>query len=180
MAKTTKAFSVLSDIASVCRAQARALPSREEKELFWTGIGISLQGVKYVCPLEDVAEILTMPSYTKLPGVGGWVNGVANVRGKLLPLLDLDLFFFSDASTQVQSRRRVLVLDQGEMYTGLIVDKVWGMQHFPLDGYTKTVEDVPDSIRPFIGGSYHREGEVWLVFRPKRLLKDARFMKLAG
>lgn len=180
MSKVTKAFIALADMARVCRAQARALPSREEKQLFWTGIGIRLNKRLYVCPLEEVAEILKLPAYTKLPGVGGWVNGVANVRGKLLPLLDMNLFFFDDSSTQVQSRRRVLVLDEGEMYTGLIVDQVMGMQHFPNDGFIKSTEGVAEQIKPFVDGCYQRDGEVWQVFRPKRLLKDARFMKLAG
>lgn len=180
MSKITKAFMALADIASVCRAQARALPSREEKQLFWTGIGISLHKHLYVCPLDEVAEILKVPTYTKLPGVGGWVNGVANVRGKLLPLLDMNLFFFGDATTQAQSRRRVLVLDEGDMYTGLIVDQVYGMQHFPNDGFIKTIDGVAEPMKPFVEGCYQRDDEVWHVFRPKRLLKDARFMKLAG
>jgi twitching motility protein PilI len=180
MSEANRAFTTLVDMAAVCRSHARALPSREEKQLFWTGVGIRLHQNLYVCPLEDVAEILKVPPYTKLPGVGSWVNGVANVRGKLLPLLDMNLFFFGDTTNQAQSRRRVLVLDEGEMYTGLIVDHVLGMQHFPADGFHQYVSNVPEAIKPFVEGCYQRDDEIWCVFRPKRLLKDSRFMKLAG
>ncbi|MEJ2682511.1 MAG: chemotaxis protein CheW, partial [Gammaproteobacteria bacterium] len=80
MSRTTTAFVKLAELASVCRKHARALPSSEKTQSVWTGIGISLHHAYYVCPLNEVAEILKVPPYTKLPGVGGWVNGVANVR----------------------------------------------------------------------------------------------------
>lgn len=180
MSEASEAFVALVDMAVVCRANARALPSQEQQKAYWTGIGISIHKRLYVCPLGEISEILKLPACTKLPGVGGWVNGVANVRGKLLPLLDMNLFFFGDKSALVQSRRRVLVLDEGDMYTGLIVDNVMGMQHFPKDGFRENVEAVIEPMRPFVDGCYRRGEENWHVFRPKRLLKDTRFMKLAG
>ncbi|MEJ2741272.1 MAG: hypothetical protein P8176_01975 [Gammaproteobacteria bacterium] len=63
MSRTTTAFVKLAELASVCRKHARALPSSEKTQSVWTGIGISLHHAYYVCPLNEVAEILKVPPY---------------------------------------------------------------------------------------------------------------------
>ena len=42
--------------------------------------------------MGEVSEILDPPDYTRVPGVKDWVVGIANVRGSLLPLMDLKGF----------------------------------------------------------------------------------------
>ncbi len=59
-----------------------------------------------------------------------WMKGVANVRGRLMTVMDLSRFLGQPSELQ-EKRRRLLVLDQDDLYTGVIVDEVLGMQHFP-------------------------------------------------
>ena len=42
-----------------------------------------------VSKMGEVTEILDPPDFTRVPGVQSWVVGIANVRGSLLPLMDL-------------------------------------------------------------------------------------------
>ena len=46
-----------------------------------------------IAPMGNVVEMLPVPEATPLPGVQPWVAGLANVRGRLLPLFDLEVFF---------------------------------------------------------------------------------------
>jgi twitching motility protein PilI len=89
-----------------------------------------LDGHRMVSPMMEVAELLTPPSsITKLPGVKPWVRGVANLRGRLLPLVDLESFFGNPPVKNL--RRRILSVEQSDLYSGLVVSEVFGMQHFP-------------------------------------------------
>ncbi|MEJ2668963.1 MAG: chemotaxis protein CheW, partial [Gammaproteobacteria bacterium] len=74
-----------------------------------------------------------------------------------------------------------LVLEQGEMYSGLIVDHVLGMQHFAAEGFRQQVSSSKmNAVAPFVEGCYKLAGEHRMVLRPTRLIADERFMKLAG
>jgi len=113
-----------------------------------------------------------------LPGVQSWVKGVANVRGRLLPLFDLAAFFGEKMGKQ-RKQRRVLILETSNVYSGLIVDQVFGMQHFQIDTYSADADGVKEQVKPFVAGSYRLDGHQWWVFNPMGLAEDARFVNAA-
>jgi len=128
--------------------------------------------------MGEVSEMLEVPGYTHLPNVRSWVKGVANVRGRLLPLFDMADFFGDQLSGQ-RKLRRVLVLETAGLYSGLMVDQVFGMQHFPVDTFQQNVGNLPESIMPFVDGSYPSGPFQWSVFNPATLALDPRFADAA-
>jgi twitching motility protein PilI len=172
------AFIKLAEYSARCRERSLQLPSRQDVVQYWSGIGFLLDGRRYVAPLEQVSEILTVPSYTRVPGVHHWMKGIANVRGRLMAVMDLTGFLEKSSSLQ-DKRRRLLVIDQGDLYTGLAVDDVFGIQHFPVTGYTPDPDDVDESVRPFLQGAYEKDGEFWQVFSIEHLAEDPRFLQVA-
>ncbi len=178
MSVAESAFEALLHLAQQSRAAARGLPAQADVRPQWSGIGFSLMGHLFVAPMGEVSEMLEVPNYTHLPGVQPWVRGVANVRGRLLPLFDMGMFF-GDRLLGTRKQRRVLVLETENLYSGLIVDQVLGMQHFPMDEYSYQSGKVAESIQPFVAGSYPQGGDVWSVFRPALLADDPRFTNAA-
>jgi twitching motility protein PilI len=178
MSAASAAYALLADYYKRCRKHASDLPLQEDLVQYWSGIGFTLGEVHYVAPLEQVSEILSVPSYTRVPGVMNWMKGVANVRGRLMTVMDL-IGFLDKTPTLKEKLRRVLVLDEGELYTGLVVDEVLGMQHFQVDGYTAEPPKLDDAIQPYIEGAYERDGEYWPVFSLFRLAEDPRFLQVA-
>lgn len=179
MSDSQEAFQTLLQLAQHSRAVARGLPAQADIRPLWSGIGFSLMGQYFVAPMGEVSEMLEIPPFTHLPGVQPWVRGVANVRGRLLPLFDLAAFF-GDKLTGTRKQRRVLVLETRTLYSGLMVDQVFGMQHFPVDEYREQAgDDVVPDILPFITGSYPLGGRQWSLFRPALLAEDARFINAA-
>ena len=73
-------------------------------------------------PIDEIAEILEIPRLTKVPGVGPSVKGVANVRGRLIPVLDLMQFFYARHSKVQAKRQRLLILESGDLYSGIVVE----------------------------------------------------------
>jgi twitching motility protein PilI len=185
MSALPAAFTALLDLAQRSRQAAKGLPAQAAVVPHWSGIGFQLMNYYMVAPLGEFSELLEFPSYTKLPGVQPWVLGVANVRGRLLPLFDMAAFFGSRLEGQ-RKKHRVLVLETDGLYSGLVVDTALGMQHFPVETYTKAVKEMDDELRPFIKGSYAqtRSGltapdQRWYVFSPMMLAQEARFVNAA-
>lgn len=92
MTESQTAFELLLDIDRRCRLLAADLPSQEARLQRWSGIGFRLGPHWYVAPMGEVAEVLHEPRCTLMPGVKPWVKGVANLRGRLLPVMDLGGF----------------------------------------------------------------------------------------
>lgn len=91
-------FQLLVDIDQRCRRLAAGLPAQQEAVQSWSGIGFRMGGRFFVAPMGEVGEVLHEPRYTQLPGVKTWVKGVANVRGRLLPIMDLCGFLGTELS----------------------------------------------------------------------------------
>ena len=120
MTDSLTAFELLLDIDQRCRLLAADLPSQETRQQSWSGIGFRIGAHWYVAPMGEVSEVLHEPRYTLLPGVKTWVKGVANLRGRLLPVMDLCGFFGHELSAR-RKQRRVLVVEHRDVFAGLMV-----------------------------------------------------------
>jgi twitching motility protein PilI len=180
MAVNREPFELLEDIASRTRANSKGLPAQQEVKATWSGIGFMMGGQRYVTPIKEVAEVLEEPHYTRLPGVKNWVKGVANVRGRLVPIMDL-MGFFDSASIAHSRNNRLLVVSYNGILSGLIVEDVLGMQHFLADTYRDTTSaNIPEKVKRFVSGSYKRNQEEWVLFSLFKLAEDADFLQVAS
>lgn len=171
-------FAALLDLAERSVNSAKGLPAQADIKPHWSGIGFMLAGHRFVAPMGEVSEILAEPPSTRLPGVQSWVRGVANVRGRLLPLIDLEGFF--GGSLGGRKSRRVLAMELGELYSGLIINEVFGMQHIPVDCFSDEVPEGVEALKPFLAGSYHHNDVTWSVFSPFKLAQNAEFFNAAA
>lgn len=175
------AFNQLVSLAELSKVHAKGLPAQIDAKPYWSGIGFSLFGINYVAPMGEVSEMLEMPGFTRLPGVNAWVKGVANVRGRLLPLTDLAMFLGGKLASSWR-QQRVLVVETGEIYSGLVVDGVFGMQHFLVESYSQTLSEgaANSETEPFLQGSFRSDdGKEWIVFSPWALVRSDKFFQAA-
>lgn len=159
------------------RRQSAGLPAQQEVAQTWSGIGFRMGSRVFVSPMGEINEVLHEPRQTPLPGVKSWVRGVANVRGRLLPIMDLCGFLGGEV-TALRKQRRVLVIEHGDVFAGLIVDEVFGMQHFSVDAFSEQAPMLEAAIQPFIYGVFQRE-RPWLVFSPHALAEGKAFQDVA-
>lgn len=175
----SEAFDQLYALAERSQRIAVQLPSRENTQTHWNGLGFSLLGRRFVVPMAEIAELLRVPQTTNLPGVKAFVTGVANVRGRLLVVIDLSQFF-GVASTVPRVQRRILAFDNEEQLYGFMVDEGLGMQHFRSESFSESVTDVDEKFRPYVNGCYDVNGTVWPVFSLTKLAADPMLEKLAS
>lgn len=178
MSESAQAFNKLLEVANHARQTAKGLPAQIDIKPHWSGIGFMLYGRRFVAPISEVSEMLEIPHYTQLPGVQTWIRGLANVRGKLLPLTDLAAFLGGRLEAP-RRNRRILVVESDDIYSGLMVDGVFGMQHFPVDSYVPEMAGIqyPEMI-PYLQGCFREEnGRDWVVFSPWLLVSSERFFQ---
>jgi twitching motility protein PilI len=179
MSEQESAYQVLQGLAARSLSHALQLPSQIDTVEQWSGIGFSLLGFNFVVPLDELAEMLEIPAYTRLPGVHSWVKGVANVRGRLLPLFDLAAFYSGSLSGH-KKHQRLLIIDDSLIYAGLWVDRVFGMQYFDVTTKAESVDQgLPEGLVGAVNGCYELNGKQWMVFSSRILSKDPNFLNVA-
>lgn len=171
-------YALLVEIERRSRAHAAGLPRQVEVKGVWTGIGFRIGSAALVTPLGEVSEILTYPELSRVPMAKSWVKGIANVRGNLLPIMDLQ-GYLGRGHTALDRTSRVLVVQRDGVLAGLLVDEVLGIRHFLEEERAATPPAVDEAIRPYVGEAFHRAGEHWAVFSLYTLAETPRFLQVA-
>jgi len=98
---------------------------------------------EYAIPIEQVREIRAVESITKIPNAKSYVKGIMNIRGMIIPIIDVKekLGLHSDGNTS-SLKQRILVVDIDNSLTGLLVDEVDHVVRIN----TKDVDDAPQNV----------------------------------
>ncbi len=146
----------------------------------WVGVGCRLGQESYLVARDEVREVMMMPAtVTRVPGAKPWVAGLANLRGQLLPVIDLRAFLGAGTSTGARGAR-VLVANNSEVPFGVIVDEVFGFRRFIESEYTT---DNPETIihcDRYLNGACSRGGDIWPIFSLTKLLQAEEFQQAAA
>ena len=146
----------------------------------WVGVAFRIGGETFLVAREETREVLGYPAViTRIPGAKNWVKGLANIRGQLLPMLDLRQFLGSGATTPGRNTR-IVVVNHREIPAGLIVDEVVGFRRFAEPEFN--AEPPPTVIRcdSYLAGAFRRGGEVWPVLSLKSLVESQSFLQAAS
>ncbi len=175
---TGNPFDFLLDLEKRTLEGSASLPMLDEVQEEWIGVGFRIGDSKLIASMSDVKEILDVPEFTLVPGVKSWIVGVANVRGSLLPIMDMKGFLLGD-DTKQRHKGRIIVIDYMGFNTGLIVEEIYGMRHFREADITEDVPEVHENISPYIERAFKQEDEHWPVFSFNEMTQDERFLHAA-
>jgi purine-binding chemotaxis protein CheW len=81
----------------------------------------------YALPVADVLEVAELGEVTSVPGAGAALLGVRNLRGQVLPVVDLATVFELPAGDP----GRIVIAEHGGLRAGLAVDAVAGVEQLP-------------------------------------------------
>jgi twitching motility protein PilI len=166
--------SLLGDLEKRSRERAKGLPQQEFIQSLWEGVMFYIGDNRFVAPLSAVKEILNFPStLTQIPGTRPWMLGVANVRGTLIPVIDLQLFLIG-MKTRRGRRSRVLVFDMGENYSSVLVGEMVGMRHFAKET-AREIQINNQKHDKYVKYEFDQDGMTWPVFSLSALAEDPAF-----
>ncbi len=100
-------------------------------------------GVLYGIEALKAQEIVEYSSITKVPTMKSFVKGVTNIRGNIVPVIDL-LDRFGLGQTSIADKTSIVVVtfekDESTMSIGIIIDEVYEVDSIDVEDLTKAPE----------------------------------------
>lgn len=173
------AFAKLTEYQTLSLAHVAGLPEEADVPGHWRGVGFGIAGRRFVAGFDEVVEVIRMPVITHVPGTQPWMLGVANVRGTLLPVVDLKQFLEGER-TVVYEGQRVMVVRQGGGNVAVLIDQLYGQRTFNDSHKTDVQPDSDSRYGYFIKQVYRVGDNDWAVFSMAMLTRTPEFRQAAA
>jgi purine-binding chemotaxis protein CheW len=108
---------------------------------------ISMGGELFTIDLKSVREVFVVESITPVPGMPSGLVGVTNLRGTVIPLLDLRLMFGLNGEAAL---RYAVVVQHGNWQVGVLVDTVPEIHTIAKDQFLPAPVGTEEGVFPFV------------------------------
>lgn len=127
----------------------------------------------YGISLKNVSEIIGLQQYTAIPETEDYIIGLINLRGKVIPIIDVRIRFGKDALAY-DDRTSVIVIQVEEHVIGLIVDGIEGVANIAEEEIMPppSVSDLQVQSRKFVFGIGRVDDQTTLLLNPEKLVND--------
>lgn len=115
-----------------------------------------------------IREVYPLKEFTPLPGVPAYILGVINVRGQIIPVIDLKKFFNLPA-LGITELNKVIILQDEQMEFGILADIVHGTQGVETDEIRKAPHTLKGIGHEYLMGVTK---ERLIVLNAAKLLSD--------
>ena len=134
-----------------------------------TFVTFQLADEVFAIPVEPVRQVVRVSDITRVPHAPRPIRGVTNLRGRVIPVIDLRLRIGLEEMPIGRSTRVVAVASRGRVL-GLLVDAVLQVVHLDLDQVQPPPDDVMTVQSDYIHGVYDREDGLILLLDIDRAL----------
>ncbi|MEL7564651.1 MAG: chemotaxis protein CheW [Dehalobacterium sp.] len=132
-----------------------------------------LYGININC----VSEIIRMQQITKIPKTPDFVEGIINLRGKIIPVIDLRKQLELGAADYDQNTR-VIVVSMEDETVGIIVEEVTEVFTLPSESIEKIASIESKIDLGFIQGIGKWKDQLIILLETKKILQDQQFYEL--
>ncbi|WKY48547.1 chemotaxis protein CheW [Eubacteriaceae bacterium ES3] len=143
----------------------------EEDTQYGRFLTFSLGEEVFGIEIRYVTEIIGMQSITKVPEVPEYIKGIINLRGKIIPVLDVRLQFGKEP-IPYNDRTCIIVIDIESVSVGLIVDNVDEVLTIDDEDIAPPPSNKTGFENRFMKGIGKVGGKVQLLLDSSRLLKN--------
>lgn len=120
-----------------------------EQQLVVFGLGNGEFGID----ISQVREIVRLQTITAIPQSLDFVEGIVNLRGKIVPIVDLSKRFrVGNVTAGDESRRRIIVVSMGSQNIGILVDGVSEILRIP----DESIEPTPPIVASDVSSDFIR------------------------
>ena len=124
---------------------------------------------EFACDINNVREVVKMLKVTPLPKSIDFVEGVINMRGEVIPVIDLRKRFGMDEAERNDANRIIIAEVEGQMF-GLIVDSVSEVARIPNEQIQEAPSQVAGGRTELITGVGKIDDRMLIILDIKRIL----------
>jgi purine-binding chemotaxis protein CheW len=141
-------------------------------------VSFNLDNEEYGLEILRVQEIIRMQGLTRVPNSPAFVDGVINLRGKVIPVIALRKRFGLTARAN-DKQTRIVVTEIGGAIVGFVVDSVSEVLRIPAN----TIEPAPrlgTVNQEFVAGVAKLEGRLLILLDVERVMTEEESSALAS
>lgn len=133
---------------------------------------------EYGVPITKVQEIIPMTTPTKIPQTPDFVEGIINLRGKIIPIIDLKKRFEMGRSEITNETRSVVVEVEGQT-VGIIVDEVSEVLRLPVNSIEPPPAVIGGITAEYLKGVGKLDDRLLILLDMDKILTDHEKRELA-
>ena len=130
-------------------------------------IGFHLHGSEYAIPITKVREIINLPEITTLPDSPSYLQGVTNLRGSVIPIVNIKRLM--QLPETEQPAPKVIVIASGKMTFGVLVDDITGVENID-DSAIESPESMRHGRSEQVEGVAKLGSRLVVLLDPKKLI----------
>ncbi len=132
---------------------------------------VSVGDVVYCIDVAHVTEIIRLQTITQIPGVPMHIRGVINLRGTVIPVVDVRTRF-GLAPREYDERTCIVVVKVRGAMVGCTVDTVIEVTDIPLDAIQPPPGAGTETIPPYVRAMARMKDHVYVLLDTEALLSD--------
>jgi len=140
-------------------------------------VGFRIGNETYGVRIASVREIVRVPEITMVPNAPDIIEGVINLRGKIIPVMDLRKRF-GDTAVQPDRRNRILVVELDHKLLGLIVSSASEVLKIPPSEIESPGSVFAEGESSYVTGVGKLKGRLIILLDISKLLRQPEFKKL--
>jgi purine-binding chemotaxis protein CheW len=132
---------------------------------------------EYGVPITQVQEIIRLTAPTRLPQVPAFVEGIINLRGSVIPIIDLKKRF-NMPMAEYTDETRIIVVDIEGKTVGIIVDQVAEVLRLPLTSIEPPPAVIGGLTAEYLTGVGKLEDRLLIMLDVTKVLSDGEKREL--
>jgi chemotaxis protein CheZ len=130
-------------------------------------IGFIMNNNEYTIPILKVQEIINMPRLTKMPQTPLYIEGITNLRGRIIPIVNLKKLVGLNGGDSVGEK--VIVVTSGRITFGVLVDGITGVVNIE-DSEIEPTENIMKSHIDQVSGVAKVDDRLITILDTKKLI----------
>ncbi len=131
----------------------------------------------YGINILQVVEIIRMIKITNIPQTFDFIKGVINLRGKIIPVMDVRKRFNVEESNY-DERTCIIVINMRDIDMGIIVDRIADVVEIPKENIDPMPQMNSDDSQRYVRGIGKIDNEVKILLDLDKLLFEDEFDKI--
>ena len=134
----------------------------------------SIGDESYGIGIRYVTEIINIIPIIQVPDLADYVKGIINLRGKIIPIVDIRLKFKKE-EREYDDKTCIVVVEIHGVSLGLIIDRVIEVASIDEQNISPppTIDQNKDSTNNYIDGIGKMNNQIWLLIDCNKLLVDS-------
>ena len=140
-------------------------------------LSFSLGEENYCIDIKSAKETIKFSRITRVPNAPKFIVGVINLRGEIIPLIDIG-YFFALKELEKREDSKVIISDINGPLTGILVDKIKNTLDIEQDLIQSPLATIKDSLAEYTKGQVQLDKEILIFLDLKKVLSCEEINRL--